>query len=361
MRKSRYQKGSVKKQRGRWIAMWWEGPNRRSRALGFVKDMTKSEARTLVGQIVAELDARRQQDRSWRFGEFVTEIYFPYYVRKWKGSTRITNMNRVSIHLVAAFETRELASFKRDELQTLLDEKARTGLSFSTVDHLRWDIKQIFDMAVSEGHVERNPALLLYTPRDASRAERRVMNIQEVQKCFAALDQRERLVVKLAVLTGMRPGEIFALTWGRLNSTYIDIRQRIYRGVIDTPKTTLSVRHAALPEGLLTEIEAWRSVSIITDDDAWVFPSERMTPMSKDNCWNRNIKPKLQKVGLGWANFLVMRRTHSTLMGELGIDGKLVADQCGHTLDVSQNVYRQSPVASRLPAVNQLEKKLLIM
>jgi integrase len=361
MRKSRYQKGSVKKQRGRWIAMWWEGPNRKSRAIGLVKDMTKSEARTIVGQIVSELEAKRQQDRSWPFGEFVTEVYFPYYVRKWKGSTRITNVNRVSIHLVQAFGARALTSFKRDELQALLDEKARAGLSFSTVDHLRWDIKQIFDMAVSEGHVERNPAFLLYTPRDAGRAERRVMNIQEVQICFAALDQRERLVVKLAVLAGMRPGEIFALTWGRLNATYVDIRQRIYRGVIDTPKTTLSIRHAALPERLLQEIEAWRAVSIIADDDAWVFPSERMTPMSKDNCWNRNIKPKLQKVGLGWANFLVMRRTHSTLMGELGIDGKLVADQCGHTLDVSQNVYRQSPVASRLPAVNQLEKKLLIM
>lgn len=200
MRKSRYQKGSVKKQRGRWIAMWWEGSNRKSRAIGLVKDMTKSEARTVVGQIVAELEAKRRQDRTWPFGEFVTEIYFPYYIRKWKGSTRITNVNRVSIHLVEAFGARELTSFKRDELQALLDEKAHAGLSFSTVDHLRWDIKQIFDMALSEGHVEHNPALLLYTPRDAGRAARSVMNIQEVQMCFAALDQRERLVVKLAVL-----------------------------------------------------------------------------------------------------------------------------------------------------------------
>jgi len=238
---------------------------------------------------------------------------------------------------------------------------AWAGLSFSTVDHLRWDLKQIFDMAVAEGLVVRNPALLLFTPKEAAKPVRRVMNLKEVQLCFAVLDQRERLIAKLAIMAGIRPGEIFALTWGRLTTTYVDIRQRVYRGAIDTPKTDQSIRKAALPEGLLREIEAWRMVSLVTRDDAWVFPSERMTPMSKDNCWNRNIKPKLKSVGMGWANFLVMRRTHATLMNELGVNGKLVADQLGHSLDVNQNVYTQSPVESRLPAVNQLEKSLLVM
>ena len=68
-----------------------------------------------------------------------------------------------------------------------------------------------------------------------------------------------------------------------------------------------------------------------------------------------------KRVGLGWANFLVMRRTHATLMKALGVDGKLVADQLGHSLDVNQNVYTQSPVESRLAAVNQLEKSLRVM
>jgi hypothetical protein len=43
------------------------------------------------------------------------------------------------------------------------------------------------------------------------------------------------------------------------------------------------------------------------------------------------------------------------------VNGKLVADQLGHSLDLSQNVYTQLPVESRLPAVNQLEKSLLVM
>ena len=360
MRK-RYSTGGIKKQRGRWIGMWWVDGGRKSRVLGMVKDMSKTKAREAVNRIVAEENAKRQTNKVWQFGEFVELVYFPYYSRKWKDSTRENNVNRVSVHLVAAFKDRELSSFRRDELQDLLDLKAKGGLSFSVVDHLRWDLKQVFDMAVAEGHVERNPALLLFTPREAKKPVHRAMTIREVQICLGALDQRERLIAKLAILAGMLPGEIFALTWGRLTATYADIRQRVYRGMIDTPKTDQSLRKAALSEGLLAEVENWRMMAVETRDGAWVFPSERMTPLSKDNCWRRSMQPRLAKAGLGWANFLVMRRTHATLMKALGVDGKLVADQLGHSLDVNQNVYTQSPVESRLAIVNQLEKSLLVM
>ena len=361
MRKSRYQKGSVKKQRGRWIGMYYADGGRKSKVLGLVKDLTKSEARAAINRIVEDANARRDENRVFKFGEFVWEIYFPYYTRKWKQSTRENNVNRVSVHLVANFGDRQLSSLKRDDLQDLLDAKASGGLSFSVVDHLRWDAKQIFDMAVAEGLLVRNPALLLFTPRDAAKPERRVMSMKEVQTYFSVLELRERLIAKLAILAGMRPGEIFALKWGQLTATYADIRQRVYRGTIDSPKTNQSVRKAALSEGLLREVETWREFSVEARDDAWVFPSERMTPLSKDNCWRRSMQPKLAKVGLGWANFLVMRRTHATLMKALGVDGKLVADQLGHSLNVNQNVYTQSPVENRLVAVNQLEKSLLVM
>ncbi|MGD0120442.1 MAG: tyrosine-type recombinase/integrase [Candidatus Binatus sp.] len=328
--------------------------------VGLIKDMTKTEAREKVAKIVTEERAKGETCQAWKLGEFVEKVYFPYYSRKWKDSTRENNINRVNVHLVKTFKDRELRSFRRDELQDLLDLKASVPLSFSVVDHLRWDLKQIFDMAVAEGQVERNPALLLFTPKAAKKPVHRAMTIKEVQICFGALDLRERLIAKLAILAGMRPGEIFAMTWGRLTATHADIQQRIYRRKIDTPKTDNSTRQAALSEGLLVEIESWRMMAVESRDDAWVFPSERMTPLSKDNWWNRVMCPALKKVGLEWATFQVMRRTNATLMKALGADGKLVADQLGHTLDVSQNVYTQSSVESRSVIVNQLEQRLLI-
>jgi integrase len=91
-----------------------------------------------------------------------------------------------------------------------------------------------------------------------------------------------------------------------------------------------------------------------------VFPSGDKTPLFKENCWRRHILPKLEKTGLAWVNFQVMRRTQATLIKGLGIDGKLVDDQLGHGLDVSQNVYTQSPLEHRPTAVNELEKSLQI-
>jgi integrase len=79
------------------------------------------------------------------------------------------------------------------------------------------------------------------------------------------------------------------------------------------------------------------------DAEAWMFPSEKLaTPLAKDNVWRRSIGPKLKAVGLDWVDFHVFRRTSSSLMNDFGVEGKLVSDQLGHTLDVNQNTYTQT-------------------
>ncbi len=70
------------------------------------------------------------------------------------------------------------------------------------------------------------------------------------------------------------------------------------------------------------------------------------------------MRPKLEKVGLEWANFQVMRRTHSSLMRELGVDPKVVADQLGHTLDVNLNVYTETNLGRLKEAVETFESAL---
>ena len=100
----------------------------------------------------------------------------------------------------------------------------------------------------------------------------------------------------------MRPGEIFGLKWLRLEADYADIRQRVYRGDVDSPKSVRSVRYAALSDGLLISIDEWRAVSLDTSADAWVFPSEKLTtPVGKGQLLEAGFPAQAQagRFGLG--------------------------------------------------------------
>ena len=112
----------------------------------------------------------------------------------------------------------------------------------------------------------------------------------------------------------------------------------------------------------MIRVEEWRGLSVSTDPDEWVFPSETLkTPLSSDNVWRRHFRPKLKAIGLSWVNFHVFRRTHSSLLRDLGIEAKVRADQMGHTVDVNENVYTKTSMDRRREAVNALESALRVM
>ena len=265
----------------------------------------------------------------------------------------MTNKDRIKREIVEELGQRELRTFTRDQLQSLLDSKS--SKSFSTVEHLRWDLRQIFELAVAEGIINRNPAAMLFTPRECSRPKHRTMSADQVKAALAVLELRERLVFKLAVLAGMRPGEIFALRRTRLGENIADIQERIYRGELDTPKTQRSIRQVALSATVREDLETWLKTSP-TVSERWLFPSENPAkPKSKDNVLYRYMRPRLKTVQLDWVDYQVMRRTHASLMREQGVDPKVVADSMGHDVRVNLNVYTQTSIDTRLEAVQTLE------
>ena len=65
-----------------------------------------------------------------------------------------------------------LRSITRDQMQTFLDKKAET-LSRSIVDHLRWDLNNVFKTALADGLVDSNPKAKLFTPPCKPEGEKR--------------------------------------------------------------------------------------------------------------------------------------------------------------------------------------------
>jgi integrase len=74
------------------------------------------------------------------------------------------------------------------------------------------------------------------------------MSRDQVLEALAVLSQREVLILHLAILVGMRPGEILALQRRHVSAdgATIQVEQRVYGGVIEDPKTYTSHRGAAI-------------------------------------------------------------------------------------------------------------------
>jgi integrase len=345
-----------------WIGKYYENGKSRTRVIGHVAQMNEGAAwaelqRKYLNPINEGVGFRQTLPSS--FKEYVKRVFVPQRRENWKeDSTEKTTLERFEGYLFPAFESFELRDLTRDKLQQFLYERAMSGLSRSVVDHLRWDLNAIFKMAAEDALVKGNPAGSLVTPKAAKRPEKRTMTKEEYNLGLSVLDVRERLVYRLAGLVGMRPGEILALRWGRIQRATAEIVERVYRGSLGDPKTDRSRREAAIPPELAGDIETWRTVCVDVSDDALVFPSERGTFLSRDNFLRRNIQKKLATVGLGWVNFQVLRRTQASLGHDHKVDPKVAADQRGHTIGVAIDTYTRTDNKSRLEAVTKLENGL---
>src|SRR5208282_5051061 len=282
------------------------------------------------------------------------------YRSKWKRSTASTTESRIRHHLLGEFGDEKLTSLTLKPLQAFLSEKAAAS-SRSTVAHLRWDLRAIFKLAIAEGYTDRDPTGALFTPKEAKVAATRVMNGKEARQHINALDLRERVIDHLALFVGMRPGEILALQRRHVaeDCGELFIEQRLYRGDIDDPKTTSSKRTVGIPSQTASVLKEWMQL-VGKKPEAWVFASENPAkPLWRDNVWYRNMKPKLEAVGLGWANFQVLRRTHASLGHDIKVDPKVAADQRGHGIGVALDVYTQSSIEARRAAAEMLENSIL--
>ena len=115
-----------------------------------------------------------------------------------------------------------------------------------------------------------------------------------------------------------------------------------------------------MSDGTVVLLKQWNDLAQNLSPDGFVFPSENLsTPLSADNIWRRNMKPRLEKIGMEWAAFQILRKTNASLSKKEGIDPKVAADQRGHGIGVSLEVYTNSDMEQKKEAVKKLEAAVL--
>jgi integrase len=368
MRRRRFQKGSLQLRkhgnRRVWVVLYYDAKGeRRYHTLGLASEMKKGEADEKRQEYMREInggDRTMGPTRPPTIQEFIDQVYLPFYRGKWKESTASTTENRISHHIGKEIGGQCLEDLTLARLQQFLEQKAASGLSFSVVDHLRWDLTSLFELAVSEKVISVNPTPALYTPSSAKRVIGQAMSGEQVEQALDALEHREKVILQLAVFAGMRPGELLAIQRQHVTSeaSIIEIRRRVYRGKFADPKNGM-VRTIAVPPRTASLLRDWMESAVDRDPEAHVFAGETGQPLWRSSLLEDHIKAKLEPISLGWVNFQVLRRTHASLGHKAKVDPKVAADQRGHGIGVALDVYTKSSIEERAAAVKQLEDAVL--
>jgi integrase len=178
----------------------------------------------------------------------------------------------------------------------------------------------------------------------------------------ATTDDRYRLMIQIAVFTGMRQGETLGLKWGDIdwNSRQIHVRRAWKEGAFTEPKTRHSVRRVDLPESLVLDLKKWKLRCPKGELDL-VFPNGAGNPDTHANLLQRGFYPALRRAGLRKIRWHDLRHTFASLMLASGEDIVRVSrllglprEHYGSTDRLAQLVFGDSAPPESKPATDQV-------
>lgn len=371
MARYRYQKGCLfirGKTRRVWVARWREdvlGPANkvvrvlRSEVLGSAREIrTRREARLILDKRLTPINQGQQKAEStMMFAQFYREKWEPTMLPLLKKSSANYYQKLLNLHVVPYFGPKQLREIGRADVQEFLKKKRESGLSGSTVHGIRTALSKVLQTAVDWQWLENNPARGVIVGDRKPKSERQFLSASDVGRLLAVLTEPCRMIVQVAVLTGLRIGEILALRWKNvdLDRNVLRVRETVYEGRFGGPKTRSSTRDVPLSEAACDGLRAHRSRSSETGAEDLVFFSQAGTPLNPKNLMNRALRPACRQLRLpdiGWHSF---RHTHATLLSEAGESLKTAQALLGHSdVETTLNIYTHAIPESQRRAVEKV-------
>jgi len=372
-RKRCFQEGSLFKRGTRrkvWVARWWEdviGPDnvpgriRRSEVLGTVAEIpTAREAKQMLSDLLRKVNSGEYQPQAiWTFRRFVEDRWKPDVYPTLKFSSKKFYDNMVDTHLIPVFGDTQLRLISKDRVQSFLTMKAQADSSWKTVKHIRTVFGSILEAAVRDELLASNPVRKTRMPRHGPVEEKAPIESERVKELIEKLAEPSRSVASLLAMTGLRIGELLALRWQDvdLQNGFLSVRQTVYEGHFDEPKSKGSKRRIPLGPKCTEILAALKPAEAAPS--ALVFSTRNGSPLSRRNLLNRQLKPVCKTLGLTGANWHWFRHAHATLLDSVGAPIGTTQALLGHSSsEITRGTYIHSVPADARRAVEDVESLL---
>lgn len=311
----------------RWVVNWVEPDGGRQRESFSTRDAAKArltivESELQTGTYVSKASGIMTL-REW------SDTWYEAQIHQREGSLGSVR-RRLDLHILPSLGDIALKDLNRVDIQAAVTSWSGE-LAASTVRTAYVYLAGMLKHAVMDKHLRASPAVKIKLPQlDAPPI--RPITVPQVQELVETIWPSYRAAVVFAAASGLRPSELFGLTWDRIDlETGMIVVDRqlvpargaatVKFGPLKTPSSYRSVRIGESTVGMLTSLKDDASCDIVFHRNG--KPSHRQ---ARSKAW-RVAREKLPNIGDGWHQ---LRHHHASLLIAAGLSPVAVAHRLGH-------------------------------
>jgi integrase len=316
--------------------LYFYGDTERELTLKVLEYTKKNENGRSFGEIAAEWWEEAQPDLAYQS----IKTYRPAYRRA-----------------VEAFGDTPIKNIRPKDISLFLRKMAKDGKAEKTIANQRMIISLVMDHAILENDIEVNPCTAVQVPKEAKKKMQR-KSASEFDETKVKQTYDIWIFPYIAIMTGMRKGEILALQWKDIDfeRNVINVTKSVYhegdRPYIKSPKTEESIRTVPLLAPLkkvLLDKKGNKDDYIVSDDGTKPLTNRRFITLS-DNY--------REKTGVTCTAHQ-LRHSFATIAFECGLPVKSVQEILGHKqLSTTMDIYTDFRKKSIEEAAELLNEKL---
>ncbi len=255
-------------------------------------------------------------------GEFLGEVedvpfeeFLDHYLaitRRQKSPKGFEQDLNASKHLRKYFGGISLSLLTPESIERYKTYRLSTGVKPVTVNRDLQVLRAMLNKAVRWGYLRENPmkTVKLY-PEPPSRV--RYLSQDEIRRLLKVSKGYLRVLIYLALTTGMRKGELLSLTWKQVD---------LLNGYVHLEETkTRRRRSIPLPPETVEILESWKAHRAPRDPGKRVFPV-------KD--FKRSWRTALKRAGIEDFRFHDLRHTFASHLVMSGVDLRTLSELLGH-------------------------------
>ncbi|PTG17020.1 site-specific integrase [Staphylococcus chromogenes] len=334
------------------------GKQKRTTRRGF---KTEREAKIAEAKLQTEVSQNGFLNNDITTFKEVYELWLEQYKHTVRESTFARVKNMFKWNILKEFENIPMKNITTPYCQSVVNKWVE---NYKDYRNIKVYAANVFEYAVNLKIINDNPFKHTRAPKreKAKKNDHLIYYSTDELQSFLKFTEHDPLLhamFRLFAFTGMRRGELMALTWNDVNfdNKTINIDKTVtigidYQEMIQPPKTSASNRLISIDDRTISALKNWRiqqrKTSLMyghntSDSSQYIFTKVQTNKRLRVQFPNKEMDKLCKKHGFKKIKIHGFRHTHCSLLFEAGLSIQEVQDRLGHgdigtTMDIYAHI-----------------------